>query len=89
MATARERLQYESNPYRAQERKPTKDEYDFSDADRGKFFREGALFEVPIYLEPEVLAYYTARAKEKGVTVDELLNAVLKRDIERTKAGGT
>lgn len=36
-----------------------KDEYDFSKAERGKFFREGARLVPPVHLEPEVLDYLT------------------------------
>ena len=41
-----------------------KDEYDFSNAERGKFFREGARLVPPVHLDPEVLDYLTARASE-------------------------
>ncbi len=87
-ATTGERWQYENGQFSIHEDRIMKNEYDFSGAERGKFFRKDAAFEIPIYLEPEVLAYFTARAKEKGVSVDSLLNEVLKRDIERLKSGG-
>jgi hypothetical protein len=86
-ATGRERWQYERGQYSIHESTPMKSEYDFSGAERGKFFRKGAALELPIYLEPEVLAFFTARAREQGAAVDELLNRVLKDDIERMKAG--
>jgi hypothetical protein len=34
---------------------PMKDEYDFSTAERGKFFRQGARLVPPVHLEPDVL----------------------------------
>jgi hypothetical protein len=58
-----------------------KDEYDFSKATRGKFFRNDAAIDLPVYLEPEVRSYFTERAKAKGVEVNELVNELLKRDI--------
>jgi predicted HicB family RNase H-like nuclease len=57
-------------------------EYDFSNAERGKFYRKDAMLELPIYLDPEVRDYLAARAKAKGVEVNQLVNELLKRDIE-------
>jgi hypothetical protein len=59
-----------------------KNEYDFSGAERGKFFRKEATLDLPVYLEAGVRDYLTARAKAKGVEVNELVNELLKRDIE-------
>ncbi len=63
-------------------------QYDFSLAERGKFFREGATFEIPIYLRPDVLEYYTARADEDQIDVSELINDVLAREMELIKGAG-
>jgi hypothetical protein len=59
-----------------------KNEYDFSNAERGKFHRKDAVLELPVYLEAGVRDYLTARAKAKGVEVNELVNDLLKRDID-------
>jgi hypothetical protein len=66
---------------------PMKDEYDFSKADRGKFFREGARLVPPVHLEPEVLDYLTRRATARGVSLSSLVNTLLKKDIELIDAG--
>ena len=58
------------------------DEYEHSNAERGKFFRNDATLELPIYLDPEVRDYLAARAKDKGIEVNQLVNELLKRDIE-------
>jgi predicted HicB family RNase H-like nuclease len=57
-------------------------EYDFSNAERGKFHRKDAVLNLPIYLDPEVREYLTARAKDKGVEVNRLVNDLLRRDID-------
>lgn len=57
-------------------------EYDFSKAERGKFFREGARFDLPVYLEEDVRGYLEERARAKGTDLGSLVNALLKRDIE-------
>jgi hypothetical protein len=63
-----------------------KDEYDFSNAERGKFFRQDAALDLPVYLDAPVRDYLTARAKAKGVEVNELVNDLLKRDIDLIEA---
>ena len=57
-------------------------EYDFSDADRGKFYSRDAVLELPIYLDPKVREYLTARAKAKGIDLNQLVNELLRRDID-------
>jgi hypothetical protein len=59
-----------------------RDEYDFSKAERGKFHNPEAHFNLPLYLEDDVLNYFTAKAKAKGVELNILVNDLLKKDIE-------
>jgi len=65
-----------------------KDEYDFSKAERGKFYRPGARLAPPVHLDPDVLAVLATRARAQGVSLDELVNRLLKKDIERIEAAG-
>ena len=61
-------------------------EYDFSNAERGKFYSPDTTQQLPVYLEPEVLSYFADKAKNKGVELNtllnELLNELLKKDID-------
>jgi len=59
-----------------------KDDYDFSKAERGRFYRPDAVLVPPIHLDAEVLAFLAARAEARGVSLSELVNALLKKDIE-------
>ncbi len=61
-------------------------EYDFSNGERGKFFRKDAEVHLPVYLEDEVLAYLQERARAKGVELNELVNDLLKQDIALIEA---
>ena len=63
-----------------------KDEYDFSKAERGSFYRADAVLTPPVHLDPEVLTFLTARAEARGVSLNELVNALLKKDIELIEA---
>ncbi|NJN46378.1 MAG: hypothetical protein HC808_07780 [Candidatus Competibacteraceae bacterium] len=61
-----------------------KDEYDFSDAEQGKFYRPIEELDIPIYLDKEVKEYFIERLKEKGgrFSLNQVVNALLKKDIE-------
>jgi hypothetical protein len=63
-----------------------KDEYDFSKAHRGRFYRQDAVLAPPVHLDPEVLAFLTERAAARGMSLNELVNALLKKDIEKIEA---
>jgi predicted HicB family RNase H-like nuclease len=64
----------------------TKREYDFSSAERGKFHRPEMELSPPVRLEPGVLKWLTSHAQSKGTTLNELVDALLKKDIELIEA---
>ncbi|MDQ7016682.1 MAG: hypothetical protein Q9O24_12430 [Gammaproteobacteria bacterium] len=61
-----------------------KDEYDFSNAEQGKFYRPIEELDLPIYLEPEVKDFFikTLRNQRSAFSLTEIVNALLKKDIE-------
>ena len=59
-----------------------KREYDFSRAVRGKFFRKGAELNLPIYVDSSMRKRLERIAKRKGKPVAELVNQLLKKDVE-------
>ena len=59
-----------------------KPEYDFSKGERGKFFKANAALRLPIYLDADVQLYLTERAADKGVPLGEMVNGLLKREIQ-------
>lgn len=61
-------------------------EYDFSKGVRGKFYRPGATFLIPVYLEPEVQAAVAQRAAEDGTDLSAEVNRMLRREIAATPA---
>lgn len=58
-----------------------KDHYDFSVAERGKFYRADAKFYIPVYLEPDINEFLTKMAEQKKVAVDDLVNELLRADM--------
>lgn len=63
-----------------------KDEYDFARAEHGRFYRKDAVLAPPVHLDPKVLAFLTARAQARGISLNELVNELLKKDIELIEA---
>ncbi len=63
-----------------------KQEYDFSKGERGKFFRENARLNLPVYLDEEVQRYLQERAKAKGTEVSQLVNEMLRQGIKLIEA---
>lgn len=56
-------------------------EIDFSEAERGKFFRANSKLNLPVYLDAEVQAFLSALASKKGVEMSAIANDLLKKDI--------
>jgi len=95
-ATLVERREYESDVYSVRETRPELEnrimteeddmpaEIDFSNGVRGKFYRENAVFHYPVYLKPELLVSFSARARAQGVSLTTLLNSVLQRELEES-----
>ncbi len=83
--TADERRQYESGKYRIQEA-AMKSEYDFSNAERGKFYREGARLIGPVHVATDVAAQLSKVAAMKGVTSSDLANEILRRALAEMDA---
>ena len=61
-----------------------KDEYDFSDAEQGKFYRPIEELEIPIYLDKEVREFFMENLKVQGseFSLTKVINALLRKDIE-------
>jgi hypothetical protein len=58
-----------------------KKEYDFSKGERGKFYRQDTKLNLPVYLDVDVLDYLSAKAKAKGIEIDDMVNDLLRKDI--------
>jgi len=66
-----------------------KKHYDFSVAERGKFYRADVEFHFPVYLEPDVNEFMTKLAEQKKVAVDELVNELLRADMNIIQSAGS
>ena len=59
-----------------------REEYDFSKAERGKFYRADADVHLPVYLDLPIQLRLSELARDKGIDLSALVNALLKKDIE-------
>ncbi len=64
-----------------------KREYDFSKGERGKFHKTDAQLVFPVYLDAKVQDFLADKASRKGVELSDMVNDLLRRDIEIMKAG--
>ena len=63
-----------------------KKQYDFSKGVRGKFYSPDAVFRLPVYLNEDVQSWLTAKAQSKGIELSDLVNELLKKEIEIIEA---
>jgi hypothetical protein len=64
-----------------------KQEYDFSNAEQGKFYRPIEELDIPIYLDTEVKKFFlkNIQNKDKKFSLNEIINSLIKQDIEISK----
>jgi len=59
-----------------------KREYDFSKAERGKFYRRGAKMILPIYLDATLQKQLEPLARNQGKGIGEVVNDILKNQVQ-------
>ena len=61
-----------------------KKEYDFTNAEQGKFYVPIEELDIPIYLDEEVKRFFLKKLKQRDVnfSLNSIVNALLLKDIE-------
>lgn len=59
-----------------------KPEYDFKDAERGKFYSPDATFHFPLYLDSDVEEFMLKIAQERNIDIQSLVNEWLRVNIQ-------
>ena len=59
-----------------------KKEYDFTDAEQGKFYRPMEELEMPVYIDKNIQKVIVSVADKSNKSISELVNSLLKNDIE-------
>jgi len=64
-----------------------KEEYDFTNAEQGKFYVPIEEIDIPIYLEDEVRKFFLKKLKDRDTnfSLNSVINALLLKDIEISK----
>lgn len=62
-----------------------KHEYDFSKAERGKFYKGGVELRLPIYLETKLQNQLEHLSRKTGKNVGEMDNELVKKEVEVIK----
>ena len=58
-----------------------KKEYDFSTGVPGKFYKQGAKLNLPVYLDKEVLAFVRRIAEKRKTDVSSIVNELIRNDM--------
>ncbi len=64
-------------------------EYDFSKAEQGKFYRPIEELEIPVYLDKKVRNFFNKKALEKNVELGQIINAILLKEMELASSKGS
>lgn len=59
-----------------------KDEYDFSNAEQGKFYVPVEDIQVPIYLDKDIAQFLAQKCGNSAKNLQALVNDLLRKDIE-------
>jgi cytidylate kinase len=59
-----------------------KREYDFSKAERGKFYKKEAELRLPIYLDAKLQVQLERLARKKGKDVSEVVNRLVRKEVD-------
>jgi hypothetical protein len=62
-----------------------KDEYDFTNAEQGKFYTPIEELELPIYLDKDNKDYLMNVLKKKKQSLNQMINTLIRQDIEISK----
>jgi hypothetical protein len=72
-------IEYEDRSQTVPEQTPMKNEYDFSNGERERFYRLNAKLHLLVYLEPQIEARLASAARKRGEDLGSLVNRLLKR----------
>ena len=64
-----------------------KDEYDFTNAEQGKFYRPIEELYIPVYLDKEIRQFFlkSIQSKDRDFSLTKTINALIRKDIEISK----
>lgn len=65
-----------------------KKEYDFSQAEQGKFYCKHENMKIPVYLDSTLESFYAERARKRKIDISTLINLVLRKEMDLARELG-
>ena len=65
-----------------------KEEYDFSRAEQGKFYRPIDELEIPVYLDKDVEKFFYQRAAGRDIDLKQIVDTILRKEMDLLRAIG-
>ena len=65
-----------------------KEEYDFSKAEQGKFYRPLDELEIPVYLDKDVGEFFCRKAAERDIDLKKVVDTILRKEMDLLRAIG-
>ncbi len=65
-----------------------KDEYDFSTAEQGKFYRPIDELEIPVYLDKDVEKFFYQRTAGRDIDLKQIVDTILRKEMDSLRAIG-
>ncbi|RUA04280.1 MAG: hypothetical protein DSY43_06620 [Gammaproteobacteria bacterium] len=62
-----------------------KKEYDFTNAEQGKFYRPIEELNIPVYLDDDIKQFFMKSIKKDNFSLSDTVNSLIKQDIEISK----
>ncbi len=65
-----------------------KEEYDFSTAEQGKFYRPIDELEIPVYLDKDVEKFFYQRTAGKDIDLKQIVDTILRKEMDLLRVIG-
>jgi len=62
-----------------------KEEYDFSTAEQGKFYRPIDEMEIPVYLDKDVEKFFYQRTVGRDIDLKQIVDTILRKEMDLLK----
>ncbi len=65
-----------------------KEEYDFSTAEQGKFYRPIDELEIPVYLDKDVKKFFYQRTAGRDIDLKQIVDTILRKEMDLLRTIG-
>ncbi len=65
-----------------------KEEYDFSTAEQGRFYRPIDELEIPVYLDKDVKKFFYQRTAGRNIDLKQIVDTILRKEMDLLRTIG-